>query len=165
MKTLAIWVVAMMAFIAGAQENQKPDAAVKPQPSQEELEAKFKAMLTKATLSGRWCSIEEGKLGPEKKDRYTINSVTKVGKDVWLINARVQYGSKDLTVPIPVQIKWAGDTAVLVVDKFAMPGSDNAYSARVLFHENSYAGRWSGEDHGGILYGVILQEKDDQSKQ
>ena len=160
MKTIAIWVVAMMAVIAGAQENQKPEAAAKPQPSQEGLEAKFKTMLTKATLSGRWCSIEEGRLGPEKKDRYTINSVTKVGKDVWLINARVQYSGKDMTVPIPVQVKWAGDTAVVVVDKFAVPGSSNVYSARVLFHNNTYAGNWSGDDYGGMLYGVITNEKE-----
>jgi len=160
MKTIAIWVVAMMAFIAGAQENSKPNPAEKPQPSQEELDARFKTMLTKATLSGRWCSLEEGKLGPEKKDRYTITSVAKVGKDVWLVNARIQYGSKDMTLPIPVQVKWAGDTAVLVLDKFAAPGGDHTYSARVLFHDNTYAGTWSGGDHGGMLYGTITQAKE-----
>ena len=159
MKLFAIGLAAMMAFVAGAQETSKKEEA-KPPPSQEELEAKFKAMLTKATLSGRWCSIEEGKLGPEKKDRYTINSAAKVGKDVWLINARIQYGGSDMVVPIPVQVKWAGDTAVVVVEKFAIPGSSNVYSARVLFHNNTYAGSWSGDDYGGMLYGVITNAKE-----
>src|SRR5687767_11945234 len=110
MKAMAVCLIGLVAFVAGAQESSKPKAAEKPKLSQEELEARFKATLTKATLSGRWCSIEEGKLGPEKRDRYTINSVTKIGKDVWTINARVQYGGTDVVVPIPVQVKWAGDT-------------------------------------------------------
>ena len=29
-------------------------------------------------------------MGEEKKDQYRINSVTKVGKDLWLMNARMQ---------------------------------------------------------------------------
>jgi hypothetical protein len=160
MKTMAIWMAAMMAFVAGAQETSKPKAADKPAPSQEELEARFKTMLTKATLNGRWAPIEEGKLGTEKKDRYTINSVSKVGKDVWLINTRIQYGSKDMTVPIPVQVKWAGDAAVVIVDKFAMQQGGDAYSARVLFYDNTYSGTWSGGDHVGMLYGTITQTKE-----
>ena len=159
-----ICVLALFAWVAVAQEASKPETAAKPVPSQEELEATFKKTFTKAVMSGRWCSLEEGRLGPEKKDRYTINSVTKVGKDVWLMNAKVEYSGKELTVPVPVQVKWAGDTAVIVVDKFAMPNSNNAYSARLVVYNNTYAGNWSGEDHGGMLYGVITQG-DDQSKQ
>lgn len=160
-----ICLIALVAWVVTAQEASKPQAVTKPPPPQEELEATFKKTFTKATMSGRWCPLEEGKLGPEKKDRYTINSVTKVGKDVWLMNARVQYGGNDLTIPVPIQVKWAGDTAVIVVDKFAMPGSSNAYSARVLVYNNTYAGNWSGEDNGGMLYGTITQASDDQSKQ
>ena len=160
-----ICLLALFAWVAAAQETSKSEPTAKPAPNQEELEAGFKKTFAKATMSGRWCSLEEGKLGTEKKDRYTINSVAKVGKDLWLMNARVQYGGNDLTVPVPIQVKWAGDTAVIVVDKFAMPGSSGSYSARVLVHNNTYAGNWSGEDHGGMLYGVITQASDDQSKQ
>jgi hypothetical protein len=159
MKTLAILLVAITGLLAAAQESSKPKL------SQEELETRFKATFNKATMSGRWCSLEEGRLGPEKKDKYTINSVTKVGNDVWLINARIQYGGKDLTVPVPIQVKWAGDTAVIVVDKFAMPGGTGVYSARLLVHNDTYSGSWSSEDHGGMLYGVITRAGDDQSKQ
>lgn len=159
-----ICLVALFAWVAAAQDS-KPETTTKPTASQEELEAGFKKTFTKAVMSGRWCSLDEGKLGPEKKDRYTINSVSKVGKDLWLMNAKVQYGGNDLTIPVPIQVKWAGDTAVIVVDKFAMPGGNSTYSARVLVHNNSYAGNWSGEDHGGMLYGVITQGGGDQSKQ
>jgi len=131
----------------------------KPKPSPEELEAQFKATLTQATLAGRWCSIKDGQLGPEKEDKYTILGVTKLGGDVWLINARIQYGKQDFVAPIPVQVKWAGDTPVIVVDKVPVPGG-GTYSARVLIYEKTYAGTWTGGDHGGLLNGVITNQKD-----
>jgi hypothetical protein len=121
---------------------------------QEDLEAKFKNTLTQATLSGRWCGIKEGALTPDKEEKYTIVGVTKLGGDNWLINARIQYGNRDIVAPIPAQVKWAGDTAVICVTNLAIPGG-GTYTARVLIFGNTYAGSWSGQDHGGLLNGVI----------
>ena len=172
--TLATMTSALVLSIglnAFAQDTKKSDAPekpktppAKPSPAKpkltpEELEAKFKATLTKATLSGRWCSIKDGQLGLEKEDKYTIIGVNKVGGDVWLINARIQYGKKDITAPIPVQVKWAGDTPVIIVDDVGVPGS-GTYSARVMIYDNTYAGTWSGGDHGGLMNGVITQQKE-----
>jgi hypothetical protein len=134
-------------------------AAEKPKPTAEELEAKFKATLTKAIMTGRWCSIKDRALGPEKEDKYTIIGVTKLSGDAWIINARIQYNKKDIIAPIPVQVKWAGDTPVLIVDKIPMPGG-GVYSARVLIYDHTYAGTWTGGDHGGLLNGIITNEKD-----
>src|SRR5690349_21634485 len=58
--------------------DSQPDNGGKQKLSQEELETKFKATLTDATMSGRWCSINKGKLGPEKEDKYTIVSISKI---------------------------------------------------------------------------------------
>ena len=148
--------------LAPAQETKPaaPAAPAKPKLTQEELEAKFKATLTKATMSGRWCGIKDGKLTPEKEDKYTIVSVSKLGGEAWIISARIQYGQKDFTVPLPVQVKWAGDTPVITVDNLAMPGGGNSYSARVLIYDKTYAGTWSGGDHVGLLNGVITNEKE-----
>ena len=139
---------------AAEKTNAAPAAAPKPKATQEELEAKFRATLTKATFTGRWCSIKDGELGPEKEDKYTILGVSKLGGDVWVINARIQYGKKDITAPIPVQVKWAGDTPVIVVDNVGVPGS-GSYSARVMIYEQTYAGSWTGGDHGGLLRAVL----------
>jgi hypothetical protein len=144
-------------------EKQK-DAAVqpgaaKPKLTAEELEARFKSTLAKATMAGRWCSIQDGTLGPEKEDKYTIIGAQKMGGDMWIINARIQYNKKDIVAPIPVQVKWAGDTPVIIVDKLPMPGG-GTYSARVLIYEHTYAGTWSGGDHGGLLNGIITNEKE-----
>ena len=141
---------------------EKPKAtapATKPKPTQEELEAKFKATLTKATFIGRWSSLKDGQLSPEKEDKYTILGVSKLGGDVWIINARIQYGKKDITAPIPVQVKWAGDTPVIIVDDVGVPGS-GTYSARVMIYDHTYAGTWSGGDHGGLMNGFIKNEKE-----
>jgi hypothetical protein len=121
----------------------------------EQLEAQFKATMTGATMAGHSSAIKDGAVAPEKDDTYSIVSVEKVSGSSWVINARM----RDAVVPIPVQVKWAGDAAVIIVDNLQIPGgkqySGSAYSARVMIHGNTYAGSWSGGDHGGLLSGVI----------
>ena len=156
------WLLAQNASMA---EDAKEKAAAapakeasKPIPSQEELEARFKTLLTKATLSGRWAPIKNGTLGEEKEDKYGIVSVGKVSGDSWVVNAKMKYGGREFVAPLPVKVRWAGDTAVLIVDNLQMPGGQNSYSARVMFYENTYAGTWSGGGHGGMLTGLITNE-------
>ncbi|MEQ1852922.1 MAG: hypothetical protein ABMA01_15185 [Chthoniobacteraceae bacterium] len=134
---------------------QEPAKAAAPTPEQE---AKFIATLTNATLKGRWCGIKDGQLTPEKEESYAIASVTKLGGDKWQINARLAYGGKDIELPIFVQVKWAGDTPVLVLDKVSM-GTSRTYSARVMIFEKTYTGWWTAPDHGGMLHGLITNGK------
>jgi hypothetical protein len=165
--------------VAAAQEKEKsgdtttqpaaPSAgstAPKPKPSQAELEATFKETLTQAVFSGRWCAIKDGKLSPEKEDKYTIVSVNKLGGDAWIVRTRIQYGNKDFVAPIPIQVKWAGDTPVITLDDVGIPGSQS-YSARVLVYGKTYAGTWSGSNIAGLLSGVILKDanKDASAKE
>jgi hypothetical protein len=119
-----------------------------------EREQKFRNTVSNSVFDGRWCLVEKGKLTEEYQDKYTIQGATKSGNDVWLIYARVQYAGRDLTVPVPVQLKWAGDTPVITLDKVSVPGL-GTYSARVLIYENTYAGTWSASNHGGMLHGTI----------
>lgn len=119
-------------------------------------EKKFQESLTGATFGGRWCAVKDGKLEQEFEDHYTLHSAKKIGGDKWLIYARVEYGKRDVTVPIPVQLAWAGDTPVIVVKETPIPGL-GTYSARVLIFGDTYAGVWSGDDHGGQLHGVITR--------
>jgi hypothetical protein len=144
-----------------AQDKPASDSTQKPKPAatREQLEASFKAMLTKATMTGRWCSLKDGVLGPEKEDKYNIISANKAGGDKWIISTLIKRNDREMVVPIPVEVKWAGDTAVLSVDNLQYPGG-GTYSARVLFYEHTYAGTWSGGDHGGLLSGVITNEKE-----
>src|SRR4051794_12788838 len=77
-------------------------------PALNDAEAKFKELLTNATLHGRWCSIKDATLGQDKEDSYTIVSIGKVKGDSWVVNARMKYGEREFVAPIPVQVKWAG---------------------------------------------------------
>lgn len=167
MKTILLIATVVILFVArtSSAQDSRPgepaEGAVKKSaetvPAPEELESKFKTTLTKAVLQGRWCSIKDGVLGPEKEDKYSIISVTKLGGDAWLINARIEYNNKEIVAPIPVRVKWAGDTPVLIVDKIPVPGG-GVYSARVLIYEQTYAGTWSGGRHAGLLNGTIRNE-------
>ncbi len=138
---------------------EKPAEKAKTTATQEELEAKFKTTLTKAIMSGRWCSLKDGVMGEEKEDKYTIQSVTKLKGDEWVIVSRIQYNKRDFDAPIPIKVKWAGDTAVIIVDNVPVPGG-GVYSARVMVYGNSYAGSWSGGNHGGLLNGLISPQKE-----
>lgn len=149
-----------LAVAHGQDKPKEPDAPPAPktaQPDRQALEKRFETTLAKATFVGRWCSVKDGRLGPEREEKYTILGTRKVGGDVWIISARVQYGNKDVTVPIPVQVHWAGDTAVISLTDAAIPNL-GTYTARVLVHANTYAGTWSGGGHGGLLSGVIQHE-------
>lgn len=136
-----------------AQETAKPSAPAKKM----ELNAnekKFEASLRNAVFVGRWCLLKDGKMGPAKNEKYTIHSAKKISDTQWVISSRMQWGDKDITVPIPVYVFWAGDTPVITLDKLWIPGA-GTYSARVMVYDDSYAGTWSGPNYGGLLNGVI----------
>lgn len=128
-----------------------------PTPPQAELEAAFIKTLTEATLSGRWCLVKDGQLTPEKDDLYHIVSVQKLEGDNWIINARMKYGGQEIVAPLPAQVKWAGDTAVICITDLAMP-TGKKYSARLLIYQDTYAGTWSGGASVGLLNGQITRD-------
>jgi len=100
------------------------------------------------TLDGQ----EPGKL---RREEYVITGAMKLGNgDDWALSSRIKYGDVDLTVPVPVQVKWAGNTPVITVDSVKIPGP-GTFSARVLLDGARYAGTWSHDEKGGHLFGVI----------
>jgi hypothetical protein len=119
------------------------------------LESALSKMLSGATLEGSFTTTGPGadasQLGREK---YTLGEVKKVAGDIWLFPARIQYGGKDVTLPIPLPVRWAGDTPIVVVDNVTLPGFGTV-SARVLFFDGHYAGYWKHGDHSGNLFGEI----------
>ena len=149
----------------GAQESaarEKEEAAPKPESTETtpraELEKRFRDTLTNATLTGRWRLVDGGKLGRERDEKYIVSSATKISKDFWLIIARVQYAGKDVTVPVPVKVMWAGDTPVITVTDLNIPGL-GTYTARVMVYRDLYTGTWFGPGHGGIMSGSIVKTK------
>lgn len=120
-------------------------------------ERAFADTMDGATMVGNFTVTgdESPNLRPE---RYDLGEVRKLTGELWLIQTRIRYGDKDVTLPITLPVRFAGDTAVIVVDKVGFPGL-GTYSARVLVHDGKYAGYWQGTGHGGHLFGTIERAK------
>ena len=114
----------------------------------------FGKMVANVRLSGHFTldGRENAKL---EKETYVITGATKLGNgDLWAINARIKFGEVDVTLPVPVQVKWAGNTPVITLEKVSISGL-GTFSARVLLDEGRYAGTWAHDDKGGHLFGTI----------
>jgi hypothetical protein len=116
------------------------------------LEKQLEQTLSNATLVGHF-TIDGAPNAPLKEDRYTLGPVKKVAGDNWLLPARI--GSRQMLIPLILPIKWAGDTPVITVTNFGIPGM-GSYTARVVLYGDHYAGFWSaGPTHQGSMYGRI----------
>ncbi|MBX9788391.1 MAG: hypothetical protein K2Y37_05705 [Pirellulales bacterium] len=124
--------------------------------SREELEKQFAEMLSGAQLVGVFTTTGQESEKAPLPDKYTIDRVKKLKNDFWLFEARIQYNNNDVKVPLPLEVKWAGDTPVITLTKVLVPGL-GTFTARVLFYNNEYAGTWSAGDHGGHMYGKVVK--------
>jgi hypothetical protein len=125
-----------------------------PGEAQAQRDETFKKLVTNVRLAGHFTldGQENAKL---HKEEYVITGAAKLGTgDLWAITARIKFNDVDLAVPVPVQVKWAGDTPVIVLDKVSIPGL-GTFSARVLLDEGRYAGTWTHDEKGGHLFGTI----------
>ncbi len=125
----------------------------RPVTPQEQLDKDLSAMLNGATLVGQ--STTWKKPGLSGEERYAIDGMTKIGGKTWLLRTRMKLGEKEIPLPVPVTIEWAGDTPMIQVTDVAMPGGP--YSARVLLYKDQYAGTWLGPGRGGQLFGKIVR--------
>ncbi len=99
----------------------------------------------------------EGVSRDKNPERYEIASVSKLeGEgDRWRFDVRVVYMTVDVTLPVVVPIVWAGDTPMVSITDFEIPGLGEQFGARVLFYDERYAGTWDHGPYGGLMYGVI----------
>jgi hypothetical protein len=118
------------------------------------LEKEFQDSMAGVVLEGQ--STRDGSPGLSE-DKYAIEKVVKTGDDQWTFFARVEAKGQTMTVPLPLQVKWAGDTPVITLTDQAMPGM-GTYTARVVVYRGQYAGTWSGRNGGGKLFGRIVKK-------
>jgi len=104
------------------------------------------ALVGHFTLRGR--DVREG-----PPDRYDIYSVEKVGEDLWRFNSKI--GEVGITVPVVVRMRFVDDTPLIVMTDAGLPGMGEGFSARVVFHEDQYAGTWGHGPRGGLMFGRI----------
>ena len=140
---------------AAAPANDAPAADVKATDDEAARFAAFTKAMTNVKLVGRFTIAGDDDKDPIR-DEYTISSVAKVGDaDLWIVSARIRYGSVDLTVPVPVEVKWAGKTPVITLDNVTIPGL-GTFSSRVVIDGPLYAGTWQHDAVGGHMFGKIV---------
>jgi hypothetical protein len=142
-----------------AKQSEPPE--VQPPVVDAQRIAELEKTLSNAALVGHFTVTGEDK-GDDaaqeksnlKKERYELGEVKHLGSNQWLIQSRIKYGDHDVTVPLTLPIRWAGDTPMICLDEMPIPGL-GTFTARVMIYRDHYAGFWSGADHGGHLFGVI----------
>ena len=138
-----------------AQDPAPNEPEPKALPTEDELFTALEKTLSGATLVGNFTVTGE-KETELTQERYELQGVQHVEGELWLFQARIRYGQHDVTLPLTLPVRWAGDTPVICVDNMGLPGL-GTYTARVIIYADHYAGFWSGEDHGGHLFGLIQQ--------
>lgn len=90
-----------------------------------------------------------------KTEEYTISKCEKLADpDMYRLTARIKYGDIDSELPLELPIRWSGNTPVITLDNFWIPGM-GTFSARVLLHSDRYAGTWQHDAVGGHMFGKI----------
>ena len=139
-------------------------SAGKPRPAPDQTakrDEEFKKLVTNVRLVGNF-TLDGQEPGKLQREEYVITGAMKLGDgDYWALTSRIKYGDVDLTVPVPVQVKWAGKTPVITVDSVTIPGL-GTFSARVLLDGARYAGTWNHDEKGGHLFGVIERDGDEK---
>jgi hypothetical protein len=147
--------LALLGFLISAtRADDKPESP----PEQAALEKKFAEDMSGVIFAGHFSVTRDGKETPAEMEKYTIASVSKVKDDVWRFTARIQYGKHDVTIPMDLQVKWAGDTPMISLTNLTIPLL-GTFTSRVLIYGDRYAGTWEHGKTGGHLWGRIEKVK------
>ena len=119
------------------------------------LEKEFQAAMTGVVMEGQ--STRDGRDGVQA-DRYNIEKIEKTGEETWTFFVKVNMQGKEFTLPLPIDIKWAGDTPVVSITDKGLPGM-GTYTARVVIYRGHYAGTWSGKNGGGKVFGQLTKSQ------
>ncbi|MBL4886291.1 MAG: hypothetical protein JKY95_17395 [Planctomycetaceae bacterium] len=129
-------------------QAQDDDAAIKTR------EENFTKQMENTVLVGFFTLDDQKQDQLGKPERYEIRKVTKATKNTWIFQTRVKYGSIDTVLPILVPIEWAGDTPIVSMTDFTIPGM-GTFTCRVMFYKDRYAGTWQHGKKGGHMWGKI----------
>ena len=117
------------------------------------LENALSKKLTNATLVGTF-TVDGNSDKPPQPERYVLGEVKKLKDDTWMF----QYGKTDIKIPIPLKILWAGDTPMISMTDFTIPGM-GTFTVRLFFYGDRYAGTWQHGKVGGHMFGKIEPPK------
>jgi len=128
--------------------------------TQKQLEAEFERALSGVAFIGHFTDDDAPGQAPTA-ERYEISKITKLQDNYWRFIAKIEYGTRSVSLPLDLEVEWAGDTPVITLTDFPVMGM-GTFTARVVVYRGRYAGTWQGATHGGHLFGVIepLEQSD-----
>ena len=144
-------------FTAAGVADDKQKSSLSKKPDRAAMEDALSHKLTNATLVGSF-TIDGNSDKPPRPERYSLGEVKKLKGDIWMFQAHIQYGKTDVKVPLPLTIFWAGDTPMISMTDFTIPGM-GTFTARVFFYGDRYAGTWQHGKAGGHMFGKIEPPK------
>jgi hypothetical protein len=167
---LLVFVIYSTNALLGQEERQQSEKKTADQTEnkaeEKERFAKFEKLLTNAKLTGKF-TVTGRPTDTLREETYEILSVKKLEEgDFWRFRTRIKYGDIDVVLPLPLEVKWAGDTPMISLSDLEIPMvGKGKFGARVLFHGDKYCGTWSHDDVGGHLFGTISRlEPTDKEK-
>ena len=119
------------------------------------LESAFEELMSGCKMTGQFTEIDSNKA--PQQDSYKIAKIKKLRDEKWQFDATIKYHCKSVTLPLAVDVYWAGDTPTIQVTDLNVP-TLGRFNARIVIYDNQYAGMWSGKDHGGHMFGKIEPE-------
>ena len=158
---LAFLFVAPQRFAQADDETQREEPSAEKSLDKKTLYERFAETLSNVKLVGNFTVLGKSDQSLPKEE-YTITSVSKLDEgDYWLFRTRIKYGDNDVSLPLALEVKWAGDTPVITLTDLTIPEL-GTFTARVVIYNNKYAGTWTHGKVGGHLFGTIEKNKTDQ---
>src|SRR5262245_47839033 len=112
-------------------------AAVDPA-SLAEVERQFHERMRNVTLRGS-LHVDGRDSRTPREDGYDIESVEKIGDDLWRFNAGMQCCGVNGVVPLVIPMRFVGDTAMIMMTDTSLPGI-GTFTVRLFFYGDRYAG-------------------------
>lgn len=132
------------------------DAAVDPA-TLTDSERQFVERMHGVSLIGNFTVEGRSTSRTPREDRYDIESVEKVGDDLWRFNAGMQCCGVNGTIPMVIPMRFVGDTAMIMMTDTSLPGI-GTFTVRLFFYGDRYAGSWQHGKVGGSMSGRIEKQ-------
>jgi hypothetical protein len=149
----AVVVLALALFASGWLVGRLGIGAVVNPASQNDAERQFMERMRDVSLVGSFTVAGREDRTPHA-DRYDISSVEKVGTDLWRFNAKMNCCGVNGAIPVVVPMRWNGDTPMIMMTDTSLPGL-GAFTVRLFFYNDRYAGTWQHGKIGGLMSGRI----------
>ena len=160
---LAVAIAAGLSILQAQETPKSSDTSAAPKPRVEQTSRfeRFARDMSSVRLKGTFTIA--GKPDSRSAEEYIIESVRKLPRgDKWLFRATIRYGKVNLTLPLVLDVRWAGETPVITLDRLTIP-TLGTFSARVLIHDGRYAGTWQHDATGGHLFGTVAKVRTDKA--